>query len=374
MSIPLIRNSQDTIAMHGAKNANLKTFGTVNVAFNRVAAPSIGITKKQALATALLALFLFMIETAWAVPAYIDRTKRTIDVPTECLNAPVGINNVSYNNGHGVNLANVDARFTLVLSTTARLQARLHNTALDLSWYNFDPGNAQYNLNLNHTQRLVRAVTLARCGLPVTPGDRNLYQYPANLNAFITFAMGDGGAEARLPTGYTLVGNGEREALLMYAAQRIKFDLTPVIVRRNQVCLLYSRANAMSGCTVERTSNSPRDTLIGYLYEGMHRISYTGHEFWMMFSIDAYRNKVFFTSGDQIANGNTVDNFLVWNNVSNNIIQWRDINGVQTNYPGTPYQFQGIYDANNNSRNLFQNLLPAFINHYDPHILTYSQF
>lgn len=192
--------------------------------------------------------------------------------------------------------------------------------------------------------------------------------------AFLQFAMGDGGAEARVPTDYTLIENGEREALLMYAARRIKFDLTPTIAGRNQVCLLYSRAEQMSGCTVERPGANPAEVFINYLYEGMNRVSYTGHEFWMMFNIATYRDKAFFTIGNQMANGNLVDTFIAWDNANVATVPWHDNNGVQTTYPGAPYRFQGIYDANNNSRDFFQHLLGEFLRTYNPRIVIYGQF
>lgn len=67
---------------------------------------------------------------ASAVPVEIDRTRRTIDVPAECLqNAQP--TNATFNGGV------MDTRFTFVLSTTERLQQRIAGVAVgdELSWF-----------------------------------------------------------------------------------------------------------------------------------------------------------------------------------------------------------------------------------------------
>lgn len=310
---------------------------------------------------------------ASAVPVDIDRTKRTIDVPAECQNNAQGFNDISFNRG-GIALNHMDARFTFVLSTTARLLARVNPVSIgnELSWFHFVIGDANRDAGLDNQQKLRRAFILARCGLPWTPNDRQLYQFPVDanmLNNFIIFAMGQGGADPRIASGYTIVGNGEREAVLMYAAQQIKMDLTPTIFGQNQVCLLYGNAENRSGCTNSMPA-PPLDAILGYLYEGINRVSYTGHEFWMMYSNPTFRNKVYFTEGIIVANGSNVDNFLAWNGVP---ARWNDPAGNRTTFAPAPYRFQDLVDLNNN-RNFYQNIMPAFQNHYDQRVLTYKQW
>jgi hypothetical protein len=311
---------------------------------------------------------------ALADPVEIDRTRRIVDVPTACLNNTEDFNRISFNRG-GVVLNNIDARFTFVLSTTQRLQDR-SNPALgnELAWFHFEVANPNHDLGLNNEQKLRRAFILARCGLPWTAGDSRLYQAPADmtmLTNFMTFAMGQGGADPRAPTGYTLVGNGEREGVLMYAARQIKMDLTPTIVAQRQVCLLYGNAENRSGCVNFMGGRPDRDAILGYLYEGINRVSYTGHEFWLMYSNPALRSKVYFTNGVAPANGRNVDVFLSWN--AGAYATWNAADGNQTAFAPAPYRFQDLVDADNN-RNFFQVLMPAFQTQYNQRILTFKQW
>ena len=313
--------------------------------------------------------------SAAAVPAYIDRTRRTIEVPAECLATPGWLDNLGYDNGAGVTLAHVGGRFTLVLSVTQRLQARVL-APTDFAYYHFIPGDANYDTGLSPQQRLARAYTMMRCGLPVTPGDRRLFAMPtdaAAARAFIRFAMGDGGTENRTATGYTLLGNGEREALLMYAAERIKFDLTPTVFTRGRICILYSRISDKPDCAREIPANLG-DRIVGYLYEGMNRVSYTGHEFWMMFSIEAYRSKVFFTSDEQTIMGRRVDTFVTWDATNNTPVLWTDPGGNPAVYPTVPYRFQGWADPANHHGDFYQRVLDQYLRTHHPQIVTYGQF
>lgn len=318
-----------------------------------------------------LALVSLLTHTASAVPVEIDRTRRTVDIPAECLNVPPPLNF----NGGGLILNNVNTRFTFVLSTTPRLLQRVNQGLIagELSWFHFVPGDPNSNAGLNDEQRLRRAAVLLRCGLPAAQGDSNLYQYPADPNVqanFLRFAMGQGGNEPRVATGYTLVGNGEREAILMYAAQQIKMDLTPTLIGQNLVCVKYAHLENASSCLQSRAPAAPLDPVIGYLYEGMQRISYTGHEFWLMYSNPIFRAKVYFTSGTVLANGTNVDNFVAWNLGP---AFWNDAGGNRTTLAPAPYRFQNLVDVNNN-RAFYQNLMPAFQAQYDQHVLIYRQW
>ncbi len=313
---------------------------------------------------------------ASAVPVEIDRTRRTIDIPAECqANMPV-FNDASYNNA-GIVLNHVDARFTFTLSTTERLRLRVNPASIgnELSWFHFvnSNGNTDRDAGLDNQQKFRRAVILARCGLPWTLNDNRLYQYPAaqnTLNNFLIFAMGQGGMDPRTASGYTLVGNGEREAILMYAAQQIKMDLTPTIFAQGVVCVLYGNAENRSGCTSSTAAAVPQDTIVGYLYEGINRVSYTGHEFWMMYANPAFRNKVYFTEGTRFSNGANVDNFLAWNGAP---ARWNDPAGNRTSFAPAPYRFQDLVDGNNN-RTFYQDVMPAFQTRYNQRVLAYRQW
>jgi hypothetical protein len=332
--------------------------------------------RKLALLIALSSLCSIVLAgPAVAAPAYIDRTRRIIEVPAECLTTPGWLNNLPAYTGGGLNLTNVDGRFVMVLSTTGRLLTRRSTTARDFAWYHFAPNDANYNRSLTPAQRLVRAYTMMRCGLPVTPGDSLLYNPPpdaASQAAFVRFAMGHGGGETRAPTGYTLVGNGEREALLMYAAEAIKFDLTHTVVDRDHICIRYTRTDHQPGCANEIAANAA-DALTGYLYEGINRISYTGHEFWMMFNLDAYRNKVYFTRGDHELMSDdaphVVDQFLVWDAATSTLGLWHDGAGDHAALPTNPYRFQLWADPTTHHAHFFQTVLPTYVRNRGPRIL-----
>jgi len=324
-----------------------------------------------------------------AVPAeaenlYIDRPRRTVEVPDECTNPGAALSqNLAYNNAFApnrqapININNVDGRFTMLLSESAHLRARNHDNNLELAWFNFQPGNADENLHVNEVKALVRAYVLMRCGLPVANHDDQLYAMPAAGAArtnFIQYAMGDrNGPDPRVATGYTLIGNGEREGILMYAAHRIKFDLTPTIAGRGRVCVLYASNDLAWGCAVDVAPANAGDEIIGFLWQGMNRTSYTAHEFWMMMRVDEYRNKVFFTHDVHNANGNDVDQFMMWNG---HAIAWDfDAGGDNANYPpegGAPevaYRFQNIVTQAHNERDFYQGVMPGFIAHYHPRIM-----
>lgn len=310
---------------------------------------------------------------ASAVSVEIDRTRRMIDLPAECQANVPEFNDATYNNA-GIVLNHVDARFTFTLSTTERLLARVNPVSIgnELSWFHFVNGNANRDAGLDNQQKFRRAIILVRCGLPWTLNDSRLYQFPATqntLNNFLIFAMGQGGVDPRVASGYTLVGNGEREAILMYAAQQIKMDLTPTIFGLNQVCVLYGNAENRSGCT-SAVAAPPLDTILGYLYEGINRVSYTGHEFWLMYSNPVFRNKVYFTEGTRFSNGANVDNFLAWNGAP---VRWNDPAGNRTSLAPAPYRFQDLVDGNNN-RTFYQTTMPAFQTRYDQRVLTYKQW
>jgi hypothetical protein len=321
-------------------------------------------------------------QRASAVPLAIDRTRRTIDVSQECPSATqtaAMTQNLAYNAG-GLNLAAVDGRFTFVLSTSDRLRQRAHNNALELSWFNFVPGDADYNTNMDPARQLIRAYVMARCGLPATQGDNHLYQVPqgAALANFITFAMGHGGAENRVATGYDLVGNGEREAILMYAATRIKFDLTPTIVARQRICLTYVNVESRPGCVREQAAPDRPTAWLGYLYEGLNRVSYTGHEFWMMYSVPDYRAKVYFTNGTQVVGGQAVDVFVMRRPLGA-FDTWNDPGGVTLNYPppgvgmaNSPYRFERLLDAQNNQV-FHQARFRAYLNQYHPRVISFRE-
>lgn len=331
------------------------------------------------LATAVALQLALLARSAAAVPMYIDRTRRTIDVDPECATpTPATSQALAYNSPPGapvVNLAGVEGRFTLVLSTTATLLARTHNNPFELSWYNFAVGNASYDAQMTDGKRLIRAYVMLRCGLPVTPGDSTLYQVPAAGPArtnFIEFAMGHrAGADPRTATGYRLIGNGEREAMLMYAAERIKFDLTPTIIGRGRVCTQYYNLDHASGCATDVAPLAPVDAVLGYLYEGMNRISYTGHEFWMMRTIPEYRAKVFFTNGTAVVMGQIVDQFVMQLGGVNSPAH--DPGGNTSGYPANTlpdgrqvYRFQDVFMNANNEAVFYQTTLPAFLAQYHP--------
>ncbi|SFG94440.1 hypothetical protein SAMN05518865_12431 [Duganella sp. CF458] len=313
---------------------------------------------------------------ASAVPVEIDRTRRTIDVPAVCLQNAQPINDPFRG---GV----MDTRFTFVLSTTERLKQRIAGAAAgdELSWFHFKIADDNHDMGLNEAQRFRRALVLARCGLPWTAGDENLYQLPADaaaMIAFLTYAMDPGRIGARDPrarTGYTLVSNGEREGILMYAALRIKMDLTPTMVGQNRVCQTYYNFEGNFGCMAFTAEPlQPLDPLLGLLYEGINRVTFTGHEFWLMFSNPAYRNKVYFTHGTAAGN---VDNFLTVNTMTGASVEWSAPGGNREAFPDAPfrpYRFENWINPATNNRDFHQTVMQDFQRRHRQRILTYKQW
>jgi len=102
--------------------------------------------------------------------------------------------------------------------------------------------------------------------------------------------------------------------------------------------------------------------VVGFLYEGMNRVSYTAHEFWMMFNNNDYFKKVYFTNGTTKG----LDIFLIWD--GSTIKTWADLKVGPTGFPNNPYRFNDVPQGPRD-RDFYQTVVPQFLQKATPRIL-----